>query len=327
MVLEKICTPALIYLMFSITQIIMDTIKGRYSVAFVKVFVTFVFTVLLNFLCVKGLGVISWIVVLIPFVLMTVIVAMLLFILGLDPVTGEKLDGTETEGRGSETEGRGSETEGRGTRTRTRGRGRSLSYKCNTFCGGGRRCTKSCKMWGCDNCSNITLKTAKDALLASSSNLVESISPGKTYVSVESITTTGEGRGLSLSYTSTTEEITSITVITGGRGYKIGDKVIISSSAMPGRISPVIFSLTVDDFIKDRHSDDSHRHSDDSHRYSDDRHRYRNDRHRHYNGSHLDDIMSPEYQHTDTNVRRKGGHLTYPYSSSYNTSFDYEHSP
>lgn len=112
----------------------MDTIKGRYSVAFVKVFVAFIFTILLNFLCVKGLGVISWIVVLIPFVLMTVIVTMLLLILGLDPVTGEKRDVT--------------------TPVVAPTRSRHYSSKCNTFCGEGRKCSTSCKAWGCSNCSS-----------------------------------------------------------------------------------------------------------------------------------------------------------------------------
>ena len=50
--------------------------------------VTLVFTILLNFLCKTGLGIISWLIVFIPFILMTVIVTMLLLLFGLDPRTG-----------------------------------------------------------------------------------------------------------------------------------------------------------------------------------------------------------------------------------------------
>ena len=90
MVLQEICAPALIYLVFSITQIVIDTVKGMYNVAFVKLWVALIFTILLNFLCNKGLGIISWIIVFIPFILMTVIVTLLLLMFGLDPLTGRR---------------------------------------------------------------------------------------------------------------------------------------------------------------------------------------------------------------------------------------------
>ena len=90
MVLANICAPALIYLVFSITQIVIDTVKGVYNIAFIKMWVTLIFTILLNFLCNKGLGIVSWIIVFIPFILMTVIVTLLLLMFGLDPLTGRK---------------------------------------------------------------------------------------------------------------------------------------------------------------------------------------------------------------------------------------------
>ena len=90
MVLQQICAPALIYLVFSMTQVVIDTVKGTYNIAFIKLWVTLIFTILLNFLCNKGLGIISWIIVFIPFILMTVIVTMNLFMFGLDPITGRK---------------------------------------------------------------------------------------------------------------------------------------------------------------------------------------------------------------------------------------------
>ncbi len=90
MVLQEICAPALIYLVFSMTQVVIDTVKGTYNVAFIKLWVTLIFTILLNFLCNRGLGVISWIIVFIPFILMTVIVTLILFMFGLDPITGRK---------------------------------------------------------------------------------------------------------------------------------------------------------------------------------------------------------------------------------------------
>lgn len=89
MAFEFLCPPALIYLIFSLTQIVIDSVNGLYNTAIIKIWITFIFTILLNYLCKLGLGIISWIIVFIPFVLMTVIVAMLLLMFGLDPTTGK----------------------------------------------------------------------------------------------------------------------------------------------------------------------------------------------------------------------------------------------
>jgi hypothetical protein len=89
MVLQEICPPALIYLIFSTTQVVIDTTKGYYNLAMTKMFVALIFTMLLNYLCSLGLGIISWLIVFIPFILMTLIVSMLLLMFGLDPTTGK----------------------------------------------------------------------------------------------------------------------------------------------------------------------------------------------------------------------------------------------
>ena len=70
------------------TQVVVDTIKGLYNVAILKFTMMILFTLLLNILCERGLSVISWIIVFIPFVLMSVITSILLFVFGLDPSTG-----------------------------------------------------------------------------------------------------------------------------------------------------------------------------------------------------------------------------------------------
>lgn len=84
----KLCPPALIYVVFSLAQILIDTFKGLYNTAFMKFVVSILVTLLLNGLCDGGLGVISWIIVFIPFILMTFVVAMLLYIFGLNATIG-----------------------------------------------------------------------------------------------------------------------------------------------------------------------------------------------------------------------------------------------
>lgn len=85
----NLCAPALIYVAFSLTQIIIDTFKGLYNTAFFKIIVMIIITILLNALCQSGMGIISWVIVFIPFIFMSVIVTILLYVFGLDPATGE----------------------------------------------------------------------------------------------------------------------------------------------------------------------------------------------------------------------------------------------
>ena len=84
----NLCPPAIIYVIFSITQILIDSYKGLYNTAIMKMIVTVMVTLLLNILCERGLSVVSWIIVFIPFILMTVIVSLLLYVFGLDAATG-----------------------------------------------------------------------------------------------------------------------------------------------------------------------------------------------------------------------------------------------
>jgi len=88
MLLESICPPALLYIAFSLTQVIIDIFKRLYNAAFMKFVVMIIFTVVLNLLCKSGMSIISWFIVFVPFIMMTVISTMLLFVFGLSPSSG-----------------------------------------------------------------------------------------------------------------------------------------------------------------------------------------------------------------------------------------------
>jgi len=89
MALENICPPAILYIAFSVTHIIIDTIKGLYNTALIKFVVMAVFTLLLNILCQMGISFVAWFIVFIPFIMMTIISSLLLFTFGLSPSSGK----------------------------------------------------------------------------------------------------------------------------------------------------------------------------------------------------------------------------------------------
>ena len=65
-----------------------DIFKQENNRAFFKAIVMIIFTSLLNILCSRGLGIISWIIVFVPFMLMSFITTILLVVFGLDPASG-----------------------------------------------------------------------------------------------------------------------------------------------------------------------------------------------------------------------------------------------
>lgn len=86
--MTNLCIPTIIFIVFSIVQIVIDIFSQMYNTAIMKFGISIIISLLLNFLCNRGLGLISWMIVFIPFIFMTVIVTLLLYIFGLNPSTG-----------------------------------------------------------------------------------------------------------------------------------------------------------------------------------------------------------------------------------------------
>ncbi len=79
----KLCAPVIIYTMFCLVQILIDLLEGLYNSAGVKLIISIAVTGLLYFLCSKGYLLISWIIVLIPFLFMSFLTTVLLYKLKL----------------------------------------------------------------------------------------------------------------------------------------------------------------------------------------------------------------------------------------------------
>lgn len=83
--LEKICSPALLYLGFSMVQITIDLFQGEYDTALLKFIVMFIFTAVLNILCINGFTKFVWFIVIIPIILLTYISSVLFYVFGISP--------------------------------------------------------------------------------------------------------------------------------------------------------------------------------------------------------------------------------------------------
>jgi len=80
--------PAILYIGFTLTHITIDLFNKLYNTAILKFVLMIIFTTMLDLLCKSGLTVLSWIIVFMPFILLTAITILLLYSLGLSPDQG-----------------------------------------------------------------------------------------------------------------------------------------------------------------------------------------------------------------------------------------------
>ena len=88
----NLCTPALIYAIFSAIQIFFDLYGSQYILSISKLFVTIVFTYILNILCSNGLSVVSWFLIFIPFIFTLIFIEILLVSMGIHMIGSEAIE-------------------------------------------------------------------------------------------------------------------------------------------------------------------------------------------------------------------------------------------
>ena len=91
MLIDRLCSPALIYLAFSMIQLILDLTDSKFRLAVAKLMITLIFTYLLNILCDQKLSIISWVLVSLPFIFMGYFSILLVYALGFADKNGNDL--------------------------------------------------------------------------------------------------------------------------------------------------------------------------------------------------------------------------------------------
>ena len=85
MIISSLCGPAIIYIGFSLIQIVIDLYKSLFSHAFIKFIVMLILALVINILCDMGHHVIAWFLVFIPIIMMTIVSTLLLGVFGTNP--------------------------------------------------------------------------------------------------------------------------------------------------------------------------------------------------------------------------------------------------
>jgi hypothetical protein len=85
MLLDYLCPPALLYATIMLIYLILELSHEKYHQAFVKAIVGIIFTCILEAFCQMNLGLVSWILVMIPIIFYTYITLLTFFVFGLNP--------------------------------------------------------------------------------------------------------------------------------------------------------------------------------------------------------------------------------------------------
>ena len=66
-------------------QITIDLFQGEYETSLLKFIIMFIFTAILNILCLNGYTKLVWFIVIIPIILLTYISSVLFYVFGINP--------------------------------------------------------------------------------------------------------------------------------------------------------------------------------------------------------------------------------------------------
>lgn len=91
MLLNYLCPPALLYAVIMLIYLILEISHEKYHQALVKAIVGIIFTCILESFCQMNLGLVSWLLVMVPIIFYTYMTLLAFFIFGLNP-NPHKLD-------------------------------------------------------------------------------------------------------------------------------------------------------------------------------------------------------------------------------------------
>ena len=85
MILSSKCAPTVVFIGFSLIQILLDIYDGVIDTAFMKLVIMLVIATIINIMCDIGLSIIAWFLVFVPIIMMTLISTLLLKVIGSSP--------------------------------------------------------------------------------------------------------------------------------------------------------------------------------------------------------------------------------------------------
>lgn len=90
MILNYLCPPALLYLVFFLIQIVIEISNENYKQALTQSIICVIFTCILQIFCNANLTLVAWLLVFIPVIMYTYMVLLIFMVFRLNPDKAQK---------------------------------------------------------------------------------------------------------------------------------------------------------------------------------------------------------------------------------------------
>jgi hypothetical protein len=90
MILNYLCAPALLYVVFFLIQIVIEISNENYTQALTQSIICVIFTCILQIFCNVNLTLVAWLLVFVPIIMYTYIVLLIFMVFRLDPDNAKK---------------------------------------------------------------------------------------------------------------------------------------------------------------------------------------------------------------------------------------------
>ena len=85
MIIETLCPPAIVFIVFVMVHVIMELYDYKYKRALLKSLLAILVICLLQALCVSKMEIISWVIVFIPLIIYSYMTLVIFFVFGTNP--------------------------------------------------------------------------------------------------------------------------------------------------------------------------------------------------------------------------------------------------
>jgi len=85
MILNYLCPPAILYVVFFIISIVIELSEEKYKTAFTQTIICIVFTCILQLFCMADMSLMAWILVFIPIIMYTYMVLIIFLVFRMSP--------------------------------------------------------------------------------------------------------------------------------------------------------------------------------------------------------------------------------------------------
>jgi hypothetical protein len=90
MILNYLCPPALLYVVFFLIQIVIEISNESYTQALTQTIICVIFTCILQIFCNANLTLVAWLLVFVPIIMYTYMVLLIFMVFRLDPDNAKK---------------------------------------------------------------------------------------------------------------------------------------------------------------------------------------------------------------------------------------------